>query len=75
MCRSADQVAAYLERLARRFPSMAKFGSIGKTFEKRDILAVRVSSSTGGNNKPNLVFIGTEHGRCVDRKSVVYNVC
>lgn len=63
--RNFKQVAAYLTRLARAHPTTAKLGSIGKTFENRDILALRIASSIEANNKPNLLFIGTEHGRHV----------
>lgn len=47
-----------------RFPALVKVSSIGKTFEGRDIWAVRISGdSSGASSRPGIIFMAGHHAR------------
>lgn len=61
-----EQISAELSRLAEAFPDKAEKVSLGKTFEGREIWALRVSSdikNPATADKPGLVVTGLHHAR------------
>lgn len=58
-----DALSAQLDGLQTDFPSITKVESLGRTYEGRSILAVRLSGNPQSlNTKPALMAIFTEHG-------------
>jgi len=51
-----------LSELANKYPSMVKVFSIGKSWEGRDIWAVKITNGDG-STKPAILFIGAHHAR------------
>ncbi len=61
---SYDEAVALFEDLARRHPELFRVEVIGRTWEKRDIVAVTISKSVEkAAQKPALFFTGTVHAR------------
>ncbi|KAJ3085095.1 hypothetical protein HK102_000323 [Quaeritorhiza haematococci] len=60
-----DAIVQWFHDLAQQYPELIQvIPSIGKTYEKRDILAVKISSSSGAvGSKPQFWFHGGDHAR------------
>lgn len=61
-----ESMASELKQLAEKNPDIAKLVSLGKTYEGRDIWALKVSSgaqSDDTRNKPGIVITGCHHAR------------
>ncbi|KAJ8970944.1 hypothetical protein NQ317_008291 [Molorchus minor] len=56
-----DDIVAYLERLAQDYPNIVTTEVVGRSFEGRDILLIRISS--GGTNKTTIFAEATVHAR------------
>ncbi len=63
--RDADMVNAALTALEEQYPDRAKLYVIGKTFEERDIVAIKISADPSQNlpDKQEFLFTGTHHAR------------
>lgn len=62
------QVSEVLYQLAQKNPDVARVQIIGKTIEKRDILALHLNSTPEAltestSNKPGVIFMGNHHAR------------
>lgn len=62
-----DEVVAELDNMHKNYPKLvSQKESIGKTYKKRDIWAVKIGSNiqeTQGNNKPKVLFTSLIHAR------------
>lgn len=60
-----EQVVQELKKLERGYPDLAKLFILGKTYEERDILALKISknSDSDTSRKPGVVFTGVHHAR------------
>lgn len=54
---------ALLKEWATKFPALVKLENIGKTFEKRDVYAVRITAAPAGKKVPKLLIQGLHHSR------------
>ncbi|HOW51668.1 MAG TPA: M14 family zinc carboxypeptidase [bacterium] len=63
--RDAATVTATLESLEKQYPDRAKLYVVGKTFEERDIVAIKISADPSKNvvDKQEFLFTGTHHAR------------
>lgn len=63
--RDADTVLATLEALETEYPGRAKLYVVGKTFEERDIVAIKISADPSKNvvGKHEFLFTGMHHAR------------
>ncbi|MBI4403335.1 MAG: zinc carboxypeptidase [Deltaproteobacteria bacterium] len=57
------EIGAELDALAHQYPALVKRVTIGKSFEGRDVVGVRVSSSSLEDSLPSALFIGCHHAR------------
>ncbi|MCL5037384.1 MAG: M14 family metallopeptidase [Chloroflexi bacterium] len=62
---SYEQIAGELKALETKYPDLCKRVSLGKTFEGRDIWALKVSKGAQGDtsNKTGVVITGATHAR------------
>lgn len=60
---SYAELTSALTNLEKRFPGKAKMVSLGKSFEGRDIWALRVGEQNADNSKPGVVITGCTHAR------------
>ena len=51
-----------LKALAKKYPKIAKIEKIGKSFEKRDVYALRISGA-GNREVPKVLYMGMHHAR------------
>jgi len=58
---SIDEIQAFVKQLASDFPSLASVQNIGKSYEGRDMLLVKIS--TGGSGKAAVFIDGNIHAR------------
>lgn len=59
-----DEVVAELNQYHQQFPQITKLESIGKTFENRDILAIKISDNPETDeNEPAVLYMGLHHAR------------
>ncbi|KAJ8922113.1 hypothetical protein NQ315_004047 [Exocentrus adspersus] len=56
-----DDINAYLEQLASNYPQLVNIEPIGKSFEGRNLLLIKISS--GGTNKPLIYAEAAIHAR------------
>ncbi|GBG29106.1 Carboxypeptidase A4 [Hondaea fermentalgiana] len=61
--RDLDAMFTYFTWLRDRFPDHVSLGQIGTSAQGRPIVALRLAVSTQANANPNVVILGTEHGR------------
>ncbi len=62
--RSYDEAIEIFRRLSKRRPDLFSVEVIGQTWEKRDIIAVKISENVAqSKQKPALFFTGTIHAR------------
>ncbi len=59
---SYAEVNAELTEMAKKYPKIAKVQKIGKSFEGRDVYALRISGA-GTKKVPKAIFMGTHHAR------------
>ncbi|XP_045770470.1 uncharacterized protein LOC123870997 [Maniola jurtina] len=58
------EIVAYMERIARQYPDIAKLVNIGKSFEGRDIKYLKISTSDFNNSSKPIYFMdATMHAR------------
>jgi Zinc carboxypeptidase len=57
-----DEIYAWLQSLTVSYPNDVTLINIGESYEKRQILGVRVNIG-GGSNKKSIIFEGTHHAR------------
>lgn len=60
---TADQMAAKLQDLAKQYPDIVTVSEIGKTWEKRSILAITITNKKVTSGKFESLFIGGMHAR------------
>ena len=62
---SYEEMTAYLESVARNMPDIAVLYSIGKTFEGRDVWALKISDNPSEYepDEPEVLYIGMHHAR------------
>jgi len=62
---SYEEINENLKSLAERYPDKAQLVSLGKTYEHRDIWALKIGDSEGreASQKPGLVITGATHAR------------
>lgn len=60
---TADQMAAKIQDLAKQFPDIVTVSEIGKTWEKRGILAINITNKKVTSGKFESLFIGGMHAR------------
>ncbi|KAJ8950626.1 hypothetical protein NQ318_010825 [Aromia moschata] len=58
-----DEIIAYLRQLEVDYPDILKTEVIGRSFEGRDLLLVRISSGGSTTNKPTIFAEATIHAR------------
>ncbi len=59
-----NELGSAMEKLAMDNRDIMKFDSIGKTYEGREILRLRISTQLSvANEKPGILFIGGHHAR------------
>ncbi|KAJ8950617.1 hypothetical protein NQ318_010816 [Aromia moschata] len=56
-----DDIVAYLERLEQEYPDIVTTEVVGKSFEGRDVVLIRISS--GGSNKTTIFAEAAIHAR------------
>ncbi|XP_058793717.1 carboxypeptidase B-like [Phymastichus coffea] len=56
-----NEIVSYLKRIAKQYSNIAELFSIGKSYEGRDLLGIKISNGTG--NKPVVVIDAGIHAR------------
>jgi len=57
------QCFSTLSGCKKKFPNQVSLGQFGTSAEGRSLVALRLAFSTEPNTNPNIVVLGTEHGR------------
>lgn len=60
---TAESTAAELREVAARYPALCHLESIGKTFEGRDIWALRITGAADPAAVPRMLLFGLTHAR------------
>lgn len=66
-----DEISYYLEQLAVKYPNLVKKDVIGKTFEMRDIIGIRVSKNSQFGLNP-IIFIGMLKFKSPEKSQILY---
>jgi predicted deacylase len=62
--KSYDQTVEFLKQCVKKFPNLITIESIGKTWEKRDIMLAKITLNVeNADLKPAMLFTGTIHAR------------
>lgn len=70
---SPDDVARITAELAARYPALASRVSLGRSHERRDVWALRITGA-GAGPKPAIAFNGAHHSREVMSVEVVLDI-
>nr|AEI58636.1 carboxypeptidase [Eupolyphaga sinensis] len=57
-----DEINSYLEELAAKYPNLVTLESIGKSYEGRDMVVIKISSG-GSGTRPAILIDGGIHAR------------
>jgi carboxypeptidase T len=57
-----EETNAELKEMAKKYPKIARVEKIGKSFENRDVYALRISGA-GSKKVPKALFMGLHHAR------------
>lgn len=68
--RTYEQVKAAMFELAKKYPDFVKVEDIGDTFEKRDVIAMVITSPKAGD-KSRVMHIGGQHAREIANPEVL----
>jgi carboxypeptidase T len=61
---TVEQVGADIKQLAEKYPTLAQVVSIGKSYEQRDVQALRICGGVVGKwGRPVFLFMGCHHAR------------
>ena len=69
-----EQVVQALRNINSQYPSITRVFELGKTHQQRPMMAIEISTQTGGADKPTVVFNAMHHAREVMTAEVVMQI-